>query len=169
MEKIQAADCQDLSQWKMGSMFAAYAWNASPIDGMNIIHSFAAVGREFPFPIDIAYSEAIPRLQTSTGDATLQHIEATFPLLFQQREVLSVIQAERRRAHVELKNKGHKTVVFSLGDIVQVRKQVQSHDGVPAKQHEAPTALSSPQPKIPIRIGSNISLLFKDLGKRGDG
>ena len=135
VEKIHAADCQSLAQWRMGSSFAVYAWNASPIDGTNIIRSFAAVGREFLFPIDVSDSDVVPkRLRTSTGDASLQHIESSFPLLFQQRELLTVLNAERRRAHVELKNEGRKTKQFAPGDIVQVRKQVNTKDGIPAKQ-----------------------------------
>jgi hypothetical protein len=42
VEKIHAADCESLSQWRMGECFALYAWNASPIEGTDIIRSFAA-------------------------------------------------------------------------------------------------------------------------------
>ena len=94
VEKTHVADSAFLSQWKMGVLFAIYAWNASPVDGTNIIRSFAAKGREFPFLIDIAEAPPIPCLCTSTGDATLQHVESTFPLLFQQWEPLKILNEE---------------------------------------------------------------------------
>jgi hypothetical protein len=37
VQRIGAADMQSLEQWKINSLFAAYAWNASPIDGTDII------------------------------------------------------------------------------------------------------------------------------------
>jgi len=103
-------------------------------DGTNIIRSIAAVAQEFPFPIDVAGADPVPRLRTSTGDASLQHMESAFPLLFQQRQLLTVLNEERHQAHVTLKNEGRKTKTFAPGDIVQVKKQLQSKDGVPAKQ-----------------------------------
>ena len=42
VQKINAADTQSFTQWVQGALFATYAWNASPIDGTNIIRSFAA-------------------------------------------------------------------------------------------------------------------------------
>ena len=37
-------------------MILAYAWNASPIDGIDIIKSVPAIGRELKFPLDIKSS-----------------------------------------------------------------------------------------------------------------
>ena len=37
VEKITTADTQSYDQWKMGALFATYAWNASPIDGLDAI------------------------------------------------------------------------------------------------------------------------------------
>lgn len=169
--KIHTADCQSLSEWKMGAAFACYAWNASPIDGTNIIRSFAAVGREFLFPIDISDTSVVPaRLRTSTGDASLQHVEASFPLLLQQRELLSVLNAERRRAHVELKNEGRKTKTFAPGDIVQVQKQVQTRDGVPAKQMmrtRGPYRVIEPTAENPNSYWVQRIPFIQGLGKKG--
>ena len=58
-----------------------------------------------------------------------------FPLWFQQKELLRAINEERRLRHRELANK-HKTKrIFQPGDIVIVRKQVNSKaaEGRPAK------------------------------------
>ena len=37
-------------------MATAYAWNASPIDGTDIIRSVPAIGRELRYPIDVSLS-----------------------------------------------------------------------------------------------------------------
>lgn len=60
VERINTADADSQWCWKQGAMFAFYAWNASPVEGTNIPRSQAAVGREFPFPIDL-YHEPSPQ------------------------------------------------------------------------------------------------------------
>jgi hypothetical protein len=37
----------------MNVYFAMYAWNASPIDGTDIVRSFAAKACTFNFPLDV--------------------------------------------------------------------------------------------------------------------
>ena len=54
VQKINMADKGSFHQWIQGVMFALYGWNAAPIDGMDVSWSFVAVGREFPFPIDMS-------------------------------------------------------------------------------------------------------------------
>ena len=69
MNKIQTttqADTQSYEQWKMGTLFATYAWNASPVDGLDVIRSFAAKARTFRFPLDIARVTSFARLYTGT-------------------------------------------------------------------------------------------------------
>ena len=84
VQKLHAMDCESFDDWLIGSVFAVYAWNAAPIEGTNIIRSFAAIGREFPFPIDIQLD---PQVLVDTGNRGVQatrHVEGTFPLLFKQ-------------------------------------------------------------------------------------
>ena len=38
-------------------MATAYAWNASPIDGTDIVRSVPAIGRELRFPLDISLAD----------------------------------------------------------------------------------------------------------------
>jgi hypothetical protein len=52
VEKIHQADTQSYEQWKMTALFASYAWNASLMDGVEVIRSFAAKARTFRFPLD---------------------------------------------------------------------------------------------------------------------
>ena len=78
VQKSHAADCQSLTKWIMGALFALCAWNASPIDGTNIIRSFAAKGREFPFPIDLPESNTASREHICQGDQIISHVDAVF-------------------------------------------------------------------------------------------
>ena len=59
VEAIHAAEMTSFSQWELGALFASYAWNASPVDGTDVICSIAAKFREFPFPLDIAEPDAM--------------------------------------------------------------------------------------------------------------
>jgi hypothetical protein len=50
VESINTADTGALTLWKQGVKFAIYAWNASPIDGTNIIRSFVAQRTRISLP-----------------------------------------------------------------------------------------------------------------------
>ncbi len=86
VQRINTADVGSLFQWKQGVLFAAYAWNAGPIDGTDIPRSLVAVGREFPFPIDL--SNAIPRDGASEGQSALDHFESATPLLSKEDSLI---------------------------------------------------------------------------------
>ena len=86
MNKIQTitqAETQSYEQWKMGTLFATYAWNASPVDGLDVIRSFAAKARTFRFPLDIKKEGELARIPQQ-GQDMLEHIETMFPLWFLQ-------------------------------------------------------------------------------------
>jgi hypothetical protein len=59
VQRINSAESQSFVQWVQGALFATYAWNAAPIDGTNIVRSFAAKARVFPFPIEIVQDNAM--------------------------------------------------------------------------------------------------------------
>lgn len=124
VEKINTAAHKSYHQWLQGVMFALYAWNAGPIDGTDIARSFAAIGREFPFPIDL--SAGAPREGSAEGEHAIDHCNAVSPLLYKQRLLLDLLNDERRQRHRELKNEGRKQRTFYPGDLVVVRKQVKS-------------------------------------------
>jgi hypothetical protein len=48
--KIGVIDHQTYEQWQMDALFACYAWNSSPIDGTDILRSFATKSCPFRFP-----------------------------------------------------------------------------------------------------------------------
>ena len=97
VQKINSADTGTLEQWKQGVLFAIYSWNAGPIDGTDIPRSVAAIGREFPFPIDLA--DPVPRHGATEGQAAIDHLDALSPLLYNQRQLLAELNKERRARH----------------------------------------------------------------------
>lgn len=126
VQRTHAIDCETIDDWLIGTTFAVYAWNSAPVYGTDIIRSFAAIGREFPFPLDLKIHPVINVDNMNIGKQTLSHIEGSFPLLFKQREILKALTEERQQHHRNLRNKGKKPSVFSVGDLVVVRKQVQT-------------------------------------------
>jgi hypothetical protein len=92
-----------------------------------------AMGRDFPFPIDLSSSTA--RDSASEGEAALDHFESSSPLFYKQRQLLIILNAERRQRHIDLRNEGIKERAFDIGDLVIVRKQVKSNTskGISAK------------------------------------
>jgi hypothetical protein len=115
-------------------LFATYAWNASPVDGTDVIHSFATKARTFKFPLDIQTDNKVTRIPQQ-GEAAIQHVETMPPLWFQQKELLKTLNDERRARHREMANKDKKQRCFQPGDLVLVRKQVTSNTikGKPAE------------------------------------
>ena len=137
VQRLHALDCRSFSDWLMGLGFALYAWNSAPIDGTDIIRSFAALGRTFPFPLDLQ-SEPVarPANLSFSADQINNHLVSSFPLLAKQRELLSILIEDRRQKHAALKNaqRNPSRNQFQIGDLVLVRKQVQSSaDKGPAK------------------------------------
>jgi hypothetical protein len=133
IQKINTADSDDSFHWKQGTMFAIYAWNATPVAGTDISQSFCVVDREFPFPIDLG--PAVPHDGIAKGQSALDHIEASLPLLYSPRQLFNLLTEEQRLYHAELKNSAIKQCTFDIGDIVIVRRQVQSSKkrGISAK------------------------------------
>jgi hypothetical protein len=133
VQRINTADVDSLFRWKQGVLFSLYAWNAAPIDGTDLPRSVVAIGRDFPFPIDL--STATARDSASEGEAALDHFESASPLLYKQRQLLVIQNAERRQRHIDIRNEGIKQRSFDTGDLVIVRKQVQSNasKGISAK------------------------------------
>ena len=107
-----------------GVLFALYNWNVGPVDRTDISQSLVAIGREFPFTIDL--SPARSRGGTSEGQKAMDHFDDASPLLFRRRELFNILVSERRLIHRELCNKGKIMREFDTGELVIVRKQVKS-------------------------------------------
>ena len=94
---------------------------------------FVAKARTFHFPLDV--QEEPDRIIGNPGERSLQHLETMFPLWYRQMKLLTILVEERREKHMEWANK-HKTCrEFAPGDLVVVRRQIQSSaaTGRPAK------------------------------------
>jgi len=127
VQKIMAANAQSATQWAQNIQFAAYSWNAAPIDGTNIIRSFVAKGRTFPFPLQISEENNPLRIPPGQGEAALAHLETNFPLLAKQSLLLQYLIEERREHHRNLANAGRSQKNFNTGDLVIIRKQTKSN------------------------------------------
>ena len=113
-------------QWKMGVLFATYTWNASPIDSLDVIRSFAAKARTFKFPLD-THLEGETSQIPQEGKDNVAHVETMFSSWFQ------VISDERRARHQEMMNSTRKHQKFQPGELVIIRKQVAAKEGQPGK------------------------------------
>ena len=128
VQKIHAADCETFQDFMFGTIFAVYAWNSAPVDGTNIVRSYAAIGREFLFPIDFEREPIVPRDNTAQGQQTIEHVDSAFPLWRRQQEILKTLVDDRREHHRQLKNDGRTMKTFAPGDLVLVKKQTQTTD-----------------------------------------
>jgi hypothetical protein len=79
----------------MNCLFAARAWNGSPVDGTDIIRSFAAKAKTFHCLLDVQTNEEIACI-CQEGKATMQHVETMLPLWFRQKELLKLLIKEGR-------------------------------------------------------------------------
>jgi hypothetical protein len=131
VQRINTAEFKNLDDWLLRAHFAVYAWNAAPVDGTNVIRSVAAIGRDFPFPIDTNTEEIVPRDGDTLAEQTLDFIHAAAPLIAQQRMLLDILINERREHHRALKNATRNPTAFHPGELVIVRKQVQTRRGAP--------------------------------------
>jgi hypothetical protein len=130
---IEGVNSKVHSNWMMNTSLAAYALNASPIDGTDVVRSFAAKARTFNFPLDV--QEEPERIMGNPGKRALQHVEAMFPLWFKQKELLRLLILERREKHTAWANRNKTKRSFQPGDLVVIRRQVTSDasTGRPAK------------------------------------
>ena len=55
------------------TLVSAYAWNAIPIDGTDIIRSIPEIGRPLRFPMDI-YLANLPTTECDAAQATISYI-----------------------------------------------------------------------------------------------
>ena len=106
-------------------MATAYAWNASPIDGTDIIRSVPAIGRELRYPIDVSLSP-VPDIIDNPSESVatyLRYLQRDVPF---SRQLLAFLVEDRRLIHRErVKEKRH-LVKYSPGDIVMAKVAVQS-------------------------------------------
>jgi len=82
VQQINAMDAGTFLQWVQGALFTICTWNASPIDAEDVSQAWVAIGRDFPFPIDL--SPEMPRESSSDPQHALDYYDVASPLLFWQ-------------------------------------------------------------------------------------
>jgi hypothetical protein len=120
VQQINTAETGSFFQWKQGVTFALYGWNAGPIDETNIPRSVVAVGRDFRFPLD---TQTRPTFVNGLeGTNTAGHHDVIHPLIANQRELLRILNEERRQRHRDLKNDSITERTFTAGDLESLSK-----------------------------------------------
>ena len=106
---------------------ATYAWNASTIDGTDIIRSVPAIGRPFRFPIDCDLT-AVP--QTLTDDTRVTNLAEFLRLGHTQSvfatEILRHLTEDRRLIASHRANSTRNLVLYKPGDLVFASVEVHS-------------------------------------------
>jgi hypothetical protein len=137
--------------WIEASMIATPAWNCSPIDGADVVHSVPTMGREFKFPFDLALDATQPLPAgpfPDAGTSVLEHVKHTSQHVDFARQVVALVLEDRPTAHRDHVNEGCSAPSFEPNDLVLVRVQVQSN----AELNRAQTSDASimVMPRFPI-------------------
>ena len=103
-----------------------YVWNSAPIDGINIIRSIPAIGRELRFPIDI-YLNDLPEMTRNNGQSVLYYLKFTDSPRHFSSAILKILIEDRRTAHAERINNTRNLIVLQPGDIVMAQSAIQSN------------------------------------------
>ena len=111
------------------SMASAYAWNASPIDGTEIIRSILGIGRELRFPLDIDLSATPAVIDDPSASvvAYLRYLQRDVPF---SRHLLAYLVEDYRLIHRERVNETRHLVSYKAGDVVMAKVAVQSKRSV---------------------------------------
>ena len=85
------------------------------------------MGRKSPFSVDLKLDVPTTVDGVLGGQATLEHMEATFPMLRKQQEVLKVLVEDQWEHHQKIRNRNKsRGQAFEIGDLVLVRVEVQT-------------------------------------------
>ena len=110
----------------MNVHFTCNSWNTSPVDGTDIIRSFAAKAKTFRFPLELQEDiHSVTRIPPSEGEGAIRHVETMFPMWYQQKELLKLLNDEPRARHRDMKNKARTNRTFNPGDPAIVRNPAQ--------------------------------------------
>jgi len=107
------------------AMTAAYAWNASVIDGTDIVRSIPAIGRVLKFPLDIIESE-IPTSIDDSSASIVKYMQYLGNDVSYSRQLLQWIIHDRREQHRERVNEKRNLIKYQAGDVVMGRVAVTS-------------------------------------------
>ena len=104
------------------------------------------MGHEFPFPIDVRLDSNPVVGASAPGQASLEYMEAAFPLLQKQQEVLKALVDDRREHHRELQNRTKQGgTLFVVRDMVITRVEVQGSWTLPSSRTVVTQHLLDPE------------------------
>ena len=107
-------------------MISAYAWNASPIDGTDIIRSVPAIGRELKFPLDINLVK-LPTVIDNASESVATYLRSIGNNVSFARDLLAWLLDDKRANHRERANERRRLVSYKEGDVVMVRTVIHSN------------------------------------------
>jgi len=106
-------------------MTTAYAWNASCIDGTEIVRSIPAIGRPLRYPLDIQMCSKPPIIDVPSESIAkyLRYVDRDAEFA---RQLTQWLIEDRRSMHRERVNENRHLVTYEPGDVVMGRIAVQS-------------------------------------------
>ena len=109
-------------------MVSAYAWNASHIDGTDIVRSFPAIGRELKLPLDINLVK-LPSVIDNASDSVSSYLRRIKNDVVFSRAILAWFVDDRSIVYREQENEKQHLIVSKVSDVVMVRSKTQSRRG----------------------------------------
>ena len=79
---------------------AGYAWTSSPTDGINILHSVPAIGRELRFPLKIVLN-ALPPIVSNNTESVFSYLRLKDSNRYFSFTVLKILIENRRTIYAE--------------------------------------------------------------------
>jgi hypothetical protein len=107
------------------SALTACAWNSAPIEGIDIVCSVSAVGREFKFPFDFEYVQS-PTMSENEASAIHEYLTLAGKNGRFAAEIIKLLLEGKRMIQREKINEGRHAIQYKVHDVVTVRVQVQS-------------------------------------------
>ena len=115
-EKISTEERGTSEAFVEVAMATAYAWNASPIEGTDIIRSFPAIGRELRFPLDINLADS-PAIIDNPSESVAAYIRYLKRDAVSAQQLLSYLVEDRRAYHRERANGGKNSIEYKPGTV----------------------------------------------------
>lgn len=115
---IAANDRDTNKVFVLAGATAAYAWNSSPIDGTDIIHSVPAIGHELRFPLDASLLPA-PVMSSDPACAVQENLSLVQRNGAFAAEIVKLLLKDRQTAFCERANEQKTPLSYIVGDIVQ--------------------------------------------------
>ena len=160
-EKISTEERGTSEPFVEVAMATAYAWNASPIEGTDIVRSIPAIGRELRYPLDVHLAET-PTVIDNPSESVATYLRHLHRDTIFAKQLLAYLVEDRRTAHRERINEGRNLIKFKPGDFVMGRVAVQSKKSI---QRVGKLVYQSKGPFVVVEDTGNDAYLVRRYGK----